>query len=342
MLPAACLHTNASPGSELRRGRPDASSPPACPFNAAPRQDLRRAGPGFGRGGSACSEQAAATHRQPLPYTTRALQQHVSRAHSDSGDFHRIQGADFIGMIFVPKSKRCMDTPRARSVVDAVGALRSGDGPASVALPVDIATEGAPAWYTACAEQLQLALATHRPLVVGVFMTQPLEDVNRLAAEAGIDLVQLHGDEDADYMAAVDKPVLKVIHVKPETTVDQVCVSTPVPAHFDMTRNSAVSVATTGAGGSSYKAGGSRLRGALATRSSPGRQPHLHAMPRIPRVVPETRVVRVQVLLDTKVGSASGGTGQTFDWGVACSVQATGIPIFVAGGEPCTSPPQRV
>ena len=39
-----------------------------------------------------------------------------------------------------------------------------------------------------------------------------------------------------------------------------------------------------------------------------------------------------QILLDTKVGGASGGTGQTFDWNVACSVQGRGIPVFVAGG----------
>ena len=76
-------------------------------------------------------------------------------------------------------------------------------------------------------------------------MNQPADEVNRLAAETGIDLVQvraltqprahipandlssarppqLHGDEDSAFMAAITKPVLKVVHVKPDTSVDQV------------------------------------------------------------------------------------------------------------------------
>ena len=42
----------------------------------------------------------------------------------------------------------------------------------------------------------------------------------------------------------------------------------------------------------------------------------------------------IAVLLDTKVGgSAAGGTGKTFDWGVATAIQSAGLPLFVAGGE---------
>ena len=52
-------------------------------------------------------------------------------------------------------------------------------------------------------------------------MNQPVDEVNRLAAESGIDIVQLHGDEDNDYMEAVGKPVMKVVHV-PATKSDNV------------------------------------------------------------------------------------------------------------------------
>jgi phosphoribosylanthranilate isomerase len=37
------------------------------------------------------------------------------------------------------------------------------------------------------------------------------------------------------------------------------------------------------------------------------------------------------ILLDTKVGNLSGGTGQRFDWRVARQV-AAGFPVMVAGG----------
>jgi anthranilate synthase/indole-3-glycerol phosphate synthase/phosphoribosylanthranilate isomerase len=153
-------------------------------------------------------------------------------------------GADLIGMIFVPKSKRCMDVARARAVVDAIGTFRDGGGPAQLALPPLTRLMTAPAWYTSCTAQIRETLSTHRPLVVGVFMDQPVDEVNRLAGEAGIDLVQvrrpptfqcarcplryrhlwlqLHGSEDAEFMRAVTKPVMKVVHVQPDTSVDEV------------------------------------------------------------------------------------------------------------------------
>ena len=108
-----------------------------------------------------------------------------------------------------------------------------------------------------------------------MFMNQPVDDVNQLAADSGIDIVQLHGDEDNAYMEAVAKPVMKVVHVPAGTTVDMVM------EHQAM-------------------AEGGRA---------------------------------CAVLLDTKVGgSAAGGTGQTFDWGVATAIQTAGLPLFVAGG----------
>ena len=67
-----------------------------------------------------------------------------------------------------------------------------------------------------------LTVARRRWQVVGVFMNQPVDEVNRLAAESGIDIVQLHGDEDIAYMEAVSKPVMKVVHVPAGTTVDMV------------------------------------------------------------------------------------------------------------------------
>ncbi len=54
------------------------------------------------------------------------------------------------------------------------------------------------------------------PECVGVFVNQPLDDVNMIARQTGVDLVQLHGTESPDYCRLVEKPVIKVIHVEPE------------------------------------------------------------------------------------------------------------------------------
>ncbi|MEX0844100.1 MAG: phosphoribosylanthranilate isomerase [Balneolaceae bacterium] len=55
------------------------------------------------------------------------------------------------------------------------------------------------------------------PEKVGVFVNQPLDDVNRIAKETGLDYVQLHGDESPEYCELVEKPIIKVIHIEEET-----------------------------------------------------------------------------------------------------------------------------
>ncbi|WP_428236868.1 phosphoribosylanthranilate isomerase [Gracilimonas sp.] len=55
------------------------------------------------------------------------------------------------------------------------------------------------------------------PEKVGVFVNQPLDDVNQIAKETGLDYVQLHGDESVEYCELVEKPIIKVIHIQEET-----------------------------------------------------------------------------------------------------------------------------
>lgn len=56
------------------------------------------------------------------------------------------------------------------------------------------------------------------PKCVGVFVNQPLDDVNMIGRQTGIDFVQLHGNENADYCSLVDLPVIKAIHVEEKDT----------------------------------------------------------------------------------------------------------------------------
>ncbi|TVQ03074.1 MAG: phosphoribosylanthranilate isomerase, partial [Balneolaceae bacterium] len=58
------------------------------------------------------------------------------------------------------------------------------------------------------------------PQKVGVFVNQPLDDVNSIARNTGIDLVQLHGNESPGYCALVEKPVIKVFHINEEKNGD--------------------------------------------------------------------------------------------------------------------------
>lgn len=87
-------------------------------------------------------------------------------------------GADALGLIFVAHSKRVVDIEQARLISDAVGPFITR---------------------------------------VGVFMDAPLEEVFNTIRQVRLDVVQLHGDEDAAYAAEVRAHVrvLKAVRVTP-------------------------------------------------------------------------------------------------------------------------------
>lgn len=82
-------------------------------------------------------------------------------------------GADFLGFILHPGSPRFVEPSFAREIIE---------------------------WL-------------HGPKTVGVFVDAAVEDVNRDAALAGFDLVQLHGNESPEMCAAIERPVIKAIHI---------------------------------------------------------------------------------------------------------------------------------
>lgn len=89
--------------------------------------------------------------------------------------------ADYLGFIFYEKSPRYIDPAEAGAMINWI--------------------EG--------------------PEKVGVFVNQSLDDVNRITKETGLDIVQLHGNETPEYCQLVDKRVIKVIHITPDTTPEE-------------------------------------------------------------------------------------------------------------------------
>ena len=83
-------------------------------------------------------------------------------------------GADLLGMIFVPASPRRVSVDGAAKIAQAVRAnYPSGS-----------------------------------PLLVGVFVDAPAEQVRDVSAQCGLDLVQLHGDESPAYAASLGLPYI--------------------------------------------------------------------------------------------------------------------------------------
>ncbi|MFV1884893.1 MAG: phosphoribosylanthranilate isomerase [Balneola sp.] len=89
--------------------------------------------------------------------------------------------ADYLGFIFYDKSPRFIDPAEAGAIINWI--------------------EG--------------------PEKVGVFVNQPLDEVNRIAKESGLDLVQLHGNETLEYCQLIEKPIIKVIHITPDYDIEE-------------------------------------------------------------------------------------------------------------------------
>jgi indole-3-glycerol phosphate synthase / phosphoribosylanthranilate isomerase len=90
-------------------------------------------------------------------------------------------GADFIGLIFVPNSKRKISLETAKEVLKTV--------------------EG-------------------RVQTVGVFQNQNLVDVNSIAEALGLNFIQLHGAESSDYASACARPVIKAFEYSAKGEID--------------------------------------------------------------------------------------------------------------------------
>lgn len=59
-------------------------------------------------------------------------------------------------------------------------------------------------------------------LAVGVFVDAPADEMNMIADEVGLDLVQLSGDEPSEVIAAIHRPVIRALRPVPGTSAASV------------------------------------------------------------------------------------------------------------------------
>ena len=98
-------------------------------------------------------------------------------------------GADYIGMVFVPGRRRRIELGAARAITDRLHALGPG-----------------------------------APRSVGLFGDQPVRQVLDTIVAAGLDCVQLCGDESPEYCRQVQERagVIKVLHVADDAEIDEI------------------------------------------------------------------------------------------------------------------------
>ncbi|KAI8918135.1 indole-3-glycerol phosphate synthase-domain-containing protein [Entophlyctis helioformis] len=128
-------------------------------------------------------------------------------------------GADFIGLMFAPESPRCVDIATAQSIVRA---LHHSSGPVLPSSTLASAAVSAfplesPAafvdWFKDRAQWID-SVRPPRPLVVGVFTSQTVAEIQQTVDAVGLDLVQLHGGVlDAALPPLLSVPAVQVLHV---------------------------------------------------------------------------------------------------------------------------------
>ncbi|KAI1348292.1 indole-3-glycerol phosphate synthase [Xylaria sp. FL0043] len=113
-------------------------------------------------------------------------------------------GADLIGMILVPGRKRTVSDEAARAISDAVHGFSRPATSSTSTLPTDKATD-----FFAAASPKISAPGRTRPLLVGVFLNQPLAQILELTARYRLDIVQLHGKEPLEWTRHIPVPVMR-------------------------------------------------------------------------------------------------------------------------------------
>jgi len=132
-------------------------------------------------------------------------------------------GAAFIGMIFVSNSPRKIpDYLKAQQIVSTVYAYGERKDVINWQQVLkDLKILNSRGWYEATKKKLQ-EITLRTPLVVGVVRNQTIEEVNNLQRKLGLDIIQLHGNEDVSYAKCLSVPVFKVVHVNSQQSVDEV------------------------------------------------------------------------------------------------------------------------
>ncbi|KAG0198840.1 bifunctional tryptophan synthase trp1 [Mortierella sp. GBA30] len=126
-------------------------------------------------------------------------------------------GADFIGMIFAEGSKRQVKMNVAAEIVEAVREYANATAAASDGDPDTLQASNKDGvanadWFSMHAKRAERN--PRKPMIVGVFRDQSLEDITRIVDTIKIDLVQFHGGENPEMAKFLPVPVIKAFHIR--------------------------------------------------------------------------------------------------------------------------------
>ncbi|KAJ1019994.1 hypothetical protein NDA16_004275 [Ustilago loliicola] len=135
-------------------------------------------------------------------------------------------GADMLGMILAPGTKRTVHLDQAAEIIKAVRSLPGSASANASSLNINAVAgsieEGVTPedWFSLTVKKLR-SRAGRRPLIVGVFRDQPLAEVAATAQQLDLDVVQLHGRSEGIEWAKFlpGRLVIRVFSVGPDAKI---------------------------------------------------------------------------------------------------------------------------
>ncbi|KAG2135523.1 phosphoribosyl anthranilate isomerase [Suillus cothurnatus] len=210
-------------------------------------------------------------------------------------------GADFLGLVFVPSSKRRVSVHIAREISLAVRNTfplpdSNDDGGENENLNLPLP------WFTSHTRASYIPSHTRktRPLLVGVFQNQPLRYIQRVVRDVGLDIVQLHGSEPIGWARSIGVPVIRVGGVPPPSTPESI----PEEKSESASEGDEAEEVLTAPLPSPDP---------FATLTTPGYH----------------HFILLDTTSSTQSSSPSGGTGKTLDWALAARLVKKGeVPVI--------------
>jgi len=141
-------------------------------------------------------------------------------------------GADLMGLIFAP-ARRQVTEEQARQIVaglaDASPVILSRSEESLLRSSAYGVRETGKRSFAAAQDDKGAAqgdrgvtqVAGRLPKVVGVFVNESVDEMNRLADSIGLDFIQLSGDEPAEIQGALNRPVIRALRLPAGMTPDE-------------------------------------------------------------------------------------------------------------------------
>ncbi|GAA5872583.1 hypothetical protein JCM16303_004572 [Sporobolomyces ruberrimus] len=124
-------------------------------------------------------------------------------------------GADLLGLIFVPGSKRHVSLTQAQEIITSVRTRQRSLSSASSTPSSSLNTSD---WFSL--QSSRLASHPRKPLFVGVFQNPTLPELLHTIDTLSLDAVQFHGSEPTHWARLVNVPVIRAFHVDEKAEAD--------------------------------------------------------------------------------------------------------------------------